>query len=179
MQNPHNPNHPNRPMPTDQVRCASDTLLFHDYYGPSGFGMYTRNLPPETKRVYALYAHHGHNSDKTVSGREGGGRAGAGAGGGEPSNGPNSIQHAIFMHAFVIEHSVVILCTKLHFLCYVLVSISLYCICRPSTRTRVRQCAHCVRARGCMPARPRMHPPPSATCTTAHSHKHPSFKQQR
>ncbi|KAG2422771.1 hypothetical protein HXX76_015791 [Chlamydomonas incerta] len=44
-----------------QVRCSQDTLLGHGYYGPSAFSMYTTYLPPDTKRVFAIYAHHGHN----------------------------------------------------------------------------------------------------------------------
>ncbi len=42
-----------------QVRCAQDTLLAHGYYGPSAFSFYTKYLPPDTKRVFAIYAHHG------------------------------------------------------------------------------------------------------------------------
>ncbi|PNW78237.1 hypothetical protein CHLRE_09g386759v5 [Chlamydomonas reinhardtii] len=44
-----------------QVRCAQDTLLAHGYYGPTAFSAYTTYLPPDTKRVFAIYAHHGHN----------------------------------------------------------------------------------------------------------------------
>ena len=42
-----------------QVRCAQDTLLAHGYYGPTAFSAYTTYLPPDTKRVFAIYAHHG------------------------------------------------------------------------------------------------------------------------
>ncbi|KAG2500535.1 hypothetical protein HYH03_001312 [Edaphochlamys debaryana] len=48
--------------PTDaliQVRCSSDTLLWHSSYGPAAFSFYVRNLPAYVRRVYALHAQHG------------------------------------------------------------------------------------------------------------------------
>ncbi|KAG2483128.1 hypothetical protein HYH03_017974 [Edaphochlamys debaryana] len=45
-----------------QVRCARDTLLAHPMFGPSAFSHYLKNLPADTRRLFAVYAHHGHNS---------------------------------------------------------------------------------------------------------------------
>jgi hypothetical protein len=43
-----------------QVRCAKDTLLGHSLYGPSAFSLYTKHLPPDTKRVFACGCLPGH-----------------------------------------------------------------------------------------------------------------------
>lgn len=94
------------------MRCASDTLLFHDHYGPSGFGIYTRNLPPETKRVYALYARHGHNSDKNVSGNEAWRmRRGQGRNLEKDRHCPTPFRHAVLMctvHVYRSQHRVLV-----------------------------------------------------------------------
>ncbi|KAG2500734.1 hypothetical protein HYH03_001498 [Edaphochlamys debaryana] len=53
--------------PTDaliQLRCAKDTLLDHWNYGPAAFSYYIDNLPPGTRREFALYARHGHLSPR-------------------------------------------------------------------------------------------------------------------
>ncbi len=49
-----------------QLRCAEDTLLVHELYGPTAFSMYDKHLPQDVRRVFAAYAHHGHNSPKVV-----------------------------------------------------------------------------------------------------------------
>ncbi|KAG2490333.1 hypothetical protein HYH03_011282 [Edaphochlamys debaryana] len=44
-----------------QVRCARDTLLSHPMFGPTAFSHYLKYMPADTRRVFAVYAHHGHN----------------------------------------------------------------------------------------------------------------------